>query len=781
MSSDTSPSAPHLVSVDIAAKTTANDDNHASPSSRKSPPPPRLKFDTLNRPFFSTTSTNISSNTSSNESTAFVFTSSRTLRALHDSSIPSVASIFSSSSASPVTTPGSPGVSPDSNNSKAGKSRPSLTRSQLAKHSVGALDTRCMVGPNMRAAGFVPLANSSLAQAYNPYSSHPESPPTPTSSGAGAGIPTPNEPPPFPPIVFVSPSMVATTSIWDYQLGMGLGITGKERSQSAADLSLPTPSPDFEPMPESIYATLSSSQSTSFTSSTSSIFSTSSKSTAKSSSTSISSIPSIGSQITDVDSKAKRMSYMSSPSRVDGYPFPQTPPRSRTHSNAPSTKSDSTTTSAYHTANENEPSSTASLVKSNTALSASSNISSSSHRTSSVTTTGQTRRKRISTKLPPDYAPPSFITARPRRPVAPDAQLSLTELCVASSRAWVTDPDCLGPMPAPSPGTSSSSSTSTVSLTSGDGKKKSRGRSTSVSGIGEGTHGRGRTRDRGKRREVEVLKNNATTRVPKKIAEEVVVEGCAPSSSAEVRLNKEITHKPNVPDNLDEWDPVKEHVVEKGKHRAHTKRDSIDSLEDKEKVKAQDPDSRQSSTNSRHSMGKGYAYSSFTFPPATTSGDGKAGAHHLGDHERTPSREEEVPPSPKEHREHHHHRDKERSQRSKELGALVQAHRDRDREKARQSVKEHREDPEILRKEEYTIEHAAEIKDVVDELWDKSLKVSVCHMTSSRDNTDFWPQKRMGRGRGAAHISGGKPRRPAIASSYAASDAETMVDLDGRH
>ncbi|KAL4241550.1 hypothetical protein ABKN59_000143 [Abortiporus biennis] len=736
MSSDTSPSAPHLVSVDIAAKTTANDDNHASPSSRKSPPPPRLKFDTLNRPFFSTTSTNISSNTSSNESTAFVFTSSRTLRALHDSSIPSVASIFSSSSASPVTTPGSPGVSPDSNNSKAGKSRPSLTRSQLAKHSVGALDTRCMVGPNMRAAGFVPLANSSLAQAYNPYSSHPESPPTPTSSGAGAGIPTPNEPPPFPPIVFVSPSMVATTSIWDYQLCMGLGITGKERSQSAADLSLPTPSPDFEPMPESIYATLSSSQSTSFTSSTSSIFSTSSKSTAKSSSTSISSIPSIGSQITDVDSKAKRMSYMSSPSRVDGYPFPQTPPRSRTHSNAPSTKSDSTTTSAYHTANENEPSSTASLVKSNTALSASSNISSSSHRTSSVTTTGQTRRKRISTKLPPDYAPPSFITARPRRPVAPDAQLSLTEL---------------------------SSSTSTVSLTSGDGKKKSRGRSTSVSGIGEGTHGRGRTRDRGKRREVEVLKNNATTRVPKKIAEEVVVEGCAPSSSAEVRLNKEITHKPNVPDNLDEWDPVKEHVVEKGKHRAHTKRDSIDSLEDKEKVKAQDPDSRQSSTNSRHSMGKGYAYSSFTFPPATTSGDGKAGAHHLGDHERTPSREEEVPPSPKEHREHHHHRDKERSQRSKELGALVQAHRDRDREKARQSVKEHREDPEILRKEEYTIEHAAEIKDVVDELWDKSLK------------------KRMGRGRGAAHISGGKPRRPTIASSYAASDAETMVDLDGRH
>ncbi|KAI0751291.1 hypothetical protein C8Q80DRAFT_564800 [Daedaleopsis nitida] len=103
------------------------------------------------KPILSTTTTNTSTNSSANGKTAFVFTSSRTLRALQDQE---------EQYHSVAPSPSSPPASPESESSYHARSRASLTLSQVVKHSEGAIDARSLIGPKMRAAGFVNLPNT---------------------------------------------------------------------------------------------------------------------------------------------------------------------------------------------------------------------------------------------------------------------------------------------------------------------------------------------------------------------------------------------------------------------------------------------------------------------------------------------------------------------------------------------------------------------------------------------------------------------------------------------
>ncbi|EKM59607.1 uncharacterized protein PHACADRAFT_158008 [Phanerochaete carnosa HHB-10118-sp] len=179
--------------------------------SRKSPPLPKLNLDDC-KPIFSSTSTNTSNNAAANPSTAFVFTSSRTLRNLHNySQTTDDAQGRQPSASSQVSShvPASPGQQHPGT-----PKRPALSAAQLASHSVGAVDARCIVSLSMRAAGFVPLPRS---PAHRP--SGMSGPSTPMHSP----VPTPADPPYFPPIVFVNPSNVTTTSLWDYQRNLQYG------------------------------------------------------------------------------------------------------------------------------------------------------------------------------------------------------------------------------------------------------------------------------------------------------------------------------------------------------------------------------------------------------------------------------------------------------------------------------------------------------------------------------------------------------------------------------
>ncbi|KAI9001138.1 hypothetical protein BD414DRAFT_543576 [Trametes punicea] len=148
-----------------------------------------------------------STNSSSNGAKAFVFTSSRTLRALQkqEGRGPHPLSPGSSVASSPGTPP------TPSSASSAGRPRAQLTLSQLTKHSEGAIDARSLIGPKMReAVRFLQ--------------------------------PTPSNPPNFPPIVFLHPTVATTLPMWDYQndprwsfnISTGRGVYAPAQAQEKA-------------------------------------------------------------------------------------------------------------------------------------------------------------------------------------------------------------------------------------------------------------------------------------------------------------------------------------------------------------------------------------------------------------------------------------------------------------------------------------------------------------------------------------------------------------------
>jgi hypothetical protein len=107
---------------------------------------------------------------------------------------------------------------------RQGRRKLGLSPAQLARHSLGAVDARCIVSANMRAAGFVPLVHSPI--------SDPSAPSTPLV----APVPTPKDPPRFPPIVFVDPSHFTTSSMWEYQRNLPYGlVSGSSSTPGIAD------------------------------------------------------------------------------------------------------------------------------------------------------------------------------------------------------------------------------------------------------------------------------------------------------------------------------------------------------------------------------------------------------------------------------------------------------------------------------------------------------------------------------------------------------------------
>ncbi|CAL1702138.1 unnamed protein product [Somion occarium] len=636
--------------------------------SSKFPPPPKLKLDAF-KPILSTTATNTSSNSSSNPSTAFVFTSSRTTH-----------SGLSSASGSPATPP----ASPSTDLLYAQKPRPTLTASQLARHSLGALDARCIVGPSMRAAGFVPLAHNLSPHSYPHQQAHPLSS-LPTSSGDGApsssgststAFPTPTDPPPFPPIMFVNPTAVTAVPMWDYQKQSGWSTSG---GKNVVGLSISSPQsssasplgPAFVPMSVSEVQpsthhlqsgeSYSSSAMSSRSASSAGIFSP------IPSSSSMSSVPSALSELVAEESLRQKSVTRTSSSIgthsplpvVDGYPFPHTPPRSRTESRSPAISTASSTgISAYTTATERSPLSTYAIPVDDSTSVASSVTSASWKRTSTIRGDVSAARplpapvQAVGTK-PPSFRQSARMAKEGNRPSSQVSQLSLTELCDRSSRAWVAEPDVYGPFLPKN--RSESFSGSSVSGSSSSGKA---------------------SRERRQKDTVDAPVDLAGAKLMRK-----------QSSSSEDKVGAETRAKL---EQGREWDRLKQQDnKQKDKHR--TKQASQGSVVGLSKDKSR---SKKHRTHSA-AQSRPVAYSSFSFPP--TLSVKPSAPHRLGeqvDHVPEPREHLKQPliklhPSSKERREREraHHK-------GKDLGALVQAHRLHDREQARQSEREHRDDRE---------------------------------------------------------------------------------------
>ncbi|KIP09868.1 hypothetical protein PHLGIDRAFT_34227 [Phlebiopsis gigantea 11061_1 CR5-6] len=296
---------------------------------RRSTPPPKLNLGDCSSSLVTTTTTNTSTNAASKPSTAFVFTSSRTIRTLHSLSHPADDAPLLPSE--PIPSP-SPASSPDPAKSEQ-RARPhkapSLSSAQLARHSVGAFDARCVVSSSMRAAGFVPLTQTSAHRL-----STSSTPPLPL-------VPTPADPPRFPPIVFVSPTNVASASFWDYQRTLPYGLpTGRSDNCFYGSPTSPM-RPSLHPMPKAKEGSDSSGSSymPDVASSASSLFSNPSSSQSSMTSTSP------HSQDEEEERPlAQRLDGLALHDHFSrGYPFPDTPPRSRTQSARDSSSSKVTT------------------------------------------------------------------------------------------------------------------------------------------------------------------------------------------------------------------------------------------------------------------------------------------------------------------------------------------------------------------------------------------------------------------------------------------------------
>ena len=156
-----------------------------------------------------------------------MFTSSRTLRALqYQEDYGHRLSPHSPAVSSGPPSPSTPATSPYAESYLSGKQRASLTLSQLVRHSEGAVDARRLLGPKMRAAGFVRLPDTLPERSS---SSTPSSPSTFCSVSAFVSPPKIINPPKFPPIVFINPTAVATAPMWEYQREMSWSLAPSDR------------------------------------------------------------------------------------------------------------------------------------------------------------------------------------------------------------------------------------------------------------------------------------------------------------------------------------------------------------------------------------------------------------------------------------------------------------------------------------------------------------------------------------------------------------------------
>ncbi|EJF63029.1 hypothetical protein DICSQDRAFT_179688 [Dichomitus squalens LYAD-421 SS1] len=178
----------------------ASDSTSTRALNQKSPRPAFINLDEC-KPIISTTTANTSRNSSTHGTTAFVFTSSRILRALQDQD-ETCHHQWYPSSPSGASVPASPYTS-SAASSPSRTQRASLTLSQLVKHSEGAVDARSLLGPKMRAAGFVNMSNSHFRRANASCPSSPLSASHDNLVSAYYALPTPRDPPDFPPMRFV--------------------------------------------------------------------------------------------------------------------------------------------------------------------------------------------------------------------------------------------------------------------------------------------------------------------------------------------------------------------------------------------------------------------------------------------------------------------------------------------------------------------------------------------------------------------------------------------------
>ncbi|KAI0643732.1 hypothetical protein C8Q79DRAFT_151848 [Trametes meyenii] len=426
---------------------------------QKSPPPKFINLDDC-KPILSTTTTNTSTNSSRNGATAFVFTSSRTLRALQaqEDRVDRQSPILSARS-SPATPP------TPSSASSLGYHRAQLTLSQLTRHSEGALDARALIGPKMRAAGFVnlPHTRDSRSDLSSGSSNVPGTPSLHSTHPVSVHFhPTPSDPPNFPPLVFVNPSAVTTVPMWEYQrdpqwftLSTNRAASGSGQPNAGTNSNEPTPGPGdsgaspFFPamathpprrigMPQSMGSY--GSDSSALPSSSGSAYTLFSSN--PSPSTGISSgDESEGEGALEKDRKGKIKAVDSKPSE---YPFPPTYDHStiwysRSHgSRASSATASPTTTYAHPPAAQPSPLAVPTWAD-----------SARCETTEKPDSPVRPRRASFekSAKIEPSTEPRASFAAAPR-PQSHQRQYSLTELCVSSPMVWLTKSDVFA-APAP--------------------------------------------------------------------------------------------------------------------------------------------------------------------------------------------------------------------------------------------------------------------------------------------------------------------------------------------
>ncbi|KAI9063393.1 hypothetical protein FKP32DRAFT_1676441 [Trametes sanguinea] len=213
---------------------------------RKPPAPSFINLDDC-KPILHSTFTNTSTNSSNHGSKAFVFTSSRTLRALQKQEDYGFHQLSPGSSiASSPATPPTP-----SSTSSNGRPRAQLTLSQLTKHSEGAIDARSLIGPKMREAGFVNLPHTMSSRSDLGTPGTPASPSSPPSSSASTSSfpvsvlfhPTPSNPPIFPPIIFLNPTLLTASSMWEYQRDPRWSFSTATARGTHASAHQPAPAP----------------------------------------------------------------------------------------------------------------------------------------------------------------------------------------------------------------------------------------------------------------------------------------------------------------------------------------------------------------------------------------------------------------------------------------------------------------------------------------------------------------------------------------------------------
>ena len=671
---------------------------------RKTPPPPKLNLDDC-RSIVTPTTASTSTNASSSSGTAFVFTS-RTIRSLHGRS-QSIkdAQQHPHSASDTVSTPGSsvPSIPSTPSPTSSGRifGKPNLTHALLARHSHGAVDARYIVSPNMRAAGFVPLAYTPSAQ-----------PRTPVSPASISPAPTPIDPPPFPPIVFVSPASVMTTPMWDYQRNLDYSLT-KPMSSSASSVRSVSVSPSEHagtPAKPSVSshgaASEMSSPMSALTPSTSSrtpisqessqlsIFSVLSEASSRTS------LPSIASPVAQGKARERAADMdQSAEAPADGYPFPNTPVRATRHvpltfyasssvggleavSNAPSTAG-STASGSVTPLAPSPSSSVSSLPRSSISMSGSSSSGSGSLSPLPL----RTLARRPRTLVPKPKEQKEASSSR-------NNGMSLTELCSLSPRAWVSD---VGMLP-PYGGTAART-------------QAARGRTRTASTRSSSSRSTSEARNDGEeaRSAVEATEKIVLLDVPAAIEEEPAEEN--PSEvQLEVKEPATIKVTPLLPpveligEVVDEVQLEKEKIKGKERHRGREKDRDRDREKEREKgerrrqkgkaKKSSSHSSSQVSTNTtpsptregkqkekEHGSRKGSrkdrtrstkekalgfassAYSSFSFPPRSSK---SKHAHTLGDLDASLE----------------HERAREAAEQAK---GLVLAHLERDRQHARET------------------------------------------------------------------------------------------------